>query len=137
MQVPQSERLIAAFAGDAVCTQELDAASTLTLRGASAEDPSETLILSFIGSSGADLPAAFAAPSVRQVDAHCYQIDSSSRQWVIHARALYVHRDVHTAFFRALPPRPVPLGKRLFWRAVLALARRRSGLRLLSALRRR
>lgn len=32
------------------------------------------------------------------------------------------HRDVTAEFYRAVPPRAVPWRKRLFWRAVLALA---------------
>ena len=32
------------------------------------------------------------------------------------------HRDVGVQFYRAVPPRPVPWRKRLFWRALLAFA---------------
>lgn len=137
MQRSESDRLIAAFTGTAACTHESGAAPALTLRGLSAEDPAETLILSFIAVSAADWPATFTAPRVQRVDAQSYRIESAARHWRVHARALYVHRDVSAEFFRAVPPRPVPLGKRLFWRVVLGLARRRGGLRVLSALRRR
>jgi len=44
-------------------------------------------------------------------------------------------RAVGAEFYRALPPRPVPLPKRVFWRAVLALAGSGMGLALLRALR--
>ncbi len=126
---------IAAFCGTVRCTPETGASPGLTLRGASAEDPAEHLILSFIGTSGAPLPATLDAPCVVAADAHCYRIESGPRRWLIQARALHLHRDVRAAFLQAVPPRRAPLGKRLFWRAVLWLARRRTGLRLLTALR--
>jgi hypothetical protein len=49
---------------------------------------------------------------------------------------VHLHRDVAPPFYRALPPRPVPPGKRLFWRLVLALAASRAGLSILRSLRR-
>ncbi len=137
MQRSESDRSIAAFAGAAVCRYETGVAPALTLRGVSAEEPAEILILSFIGASAADWPATLHAPRVRRVDAQCYRIESAERHWLVRARALYVHRDVSAEFFRAVPPRAVPRGKRLFWRVVLGLAHRRGGLRVLSALRRR
>jgi hypothetical protein len=45
------------------------------------------------------------------------------------------HRDVRDVVFAVVPPRRAPLGKRLFWRLVLALARVPAGLRLLRRLR--
>jgi hypothetical protein len=47
-----------------------------------------------------------------------------------------VHRDIAVPFYRAIPPRRVPLVKRIFWRVVLALAATRTGLALLRRLRR-
>ena len=126
---------IAAFCGTVRCTPETGASPGLTLRGTSAADPAEHLILSFIGASGAELPATLDAPSVVAVGVHRYRIESGPRRWLIQARALHLHRDVRAAFLQAVPPRRAPLGKRLFWRAVLSLARRGAGLRLLSALR--
>jgi len=60
--------------------------------------------------------------------------------WVIHAEQghfdlgavrLFVHEDVSAQAALAVPPRPVPLGKRLFWRAVFALLATRAGRRWL------
>jgi hypothetical protein len=60
--------------------------------------------------------------------------------WAIHADQgrfdlgavrLFVHEDVSVQAARAVPPRPVPLGKRLFWRAVFALLATRAGRRWL------
>jgi hypothetical protein len=45
------------------------------------------------------------------------------------------HRDVRAQVFAVLPPRRAPLGKRAFWRVVLALARFPFGVRLLRRLR--
>jgi hypothetical protein len=56
---------------------------------------------------------------------------------MIEATSLHVHRDVGNAFYRAVPPRLVPLRKRLFWRVVLALAGTGAGKRLLLSIRRR
>lgn len=45
------------------------------------------------------------------------------------------HRDMRAAVFAALPPRRAPLAKRVFWWAVLGLARFAVGRKLLLALR--
>jgi hypothetical protein len=45
------------------------------------------------------------------------------------------HRDVRVAVFAVVPQRRASLGKRLFWRLVLFLARFPAGLRLLQRLR--
>jgi len=39
----------------------------------------------------------------------------------------HIHREVAGAFYKALPPRPVPLRKRLFWRVMLGLAATSAG----------
>jgi len=45
------------------------------------------------------------------------------------------HRDVRAEVFAVVPQRRAPLGKRLFWRIVLWLAKTGTGLRLLRRLR--
>jgi len=45
------------------------------------------------------------------------------------------HRDVRAEVFAAVPQRRASLGKRVFWRLVLALARFPAGLRLLKRVR--
>ena len=45
------------------------------------------------------------------------------------------HRDVSAEVFAAVPQRRAPLGKRAFWRIVLALARFPFGMKLLRRLR--
>jgi hypothetical protein len=45
------------------------------------------------------------------------------------------HRDVRAEVFAVVPQQRAPLGKRLFWRVVLWLAKTGAGLRLLRRLR--
>jgi hypothetical protein len=107
----------------------------LTLRGAAgAAGDAHTLV--FSARPPADLPESLAAPRVEVLGEGRYRIVSGERAWLLSAPAVHLSRDVATEFYRALPPRPVPLSKRLFWRTVLALAGSRAGLTLLRALRR-
>lgn len=84
-----------------------------------------------------DVPESLAAASISALDGQHYRIASGSRDWIVTATTLHVHRDIGDAFYRAIPPRAVPLGKRLFWRIALALAGTRAGKRLLLSIRRR
>ena len=51
-----------------------------------------------------------------------YRIGAGARSWQISAPAVHLHREIAAQIYRAIPPRPVPWAKRMFWRAVLALA---------------
>src|SRR5579871_3889058 len=80
---------------------------------------------------------ASAAPPAQLTDARlsaaapgCYEIAAREGRWEIQGARLSVTRAVGAEFYRALPPRPVPLPKRVFWRAVLALAGSGMGLAL-------
>jgi hypothetical protein len=128
-----SETLLA-FSGTVSCERG-EGPLELTLRGAAgAAGAAHTL--GFSGRAPADLPQALAAPRVEVLGEGRYRIVSGERAWLLAARAVHVSREVATPFYRALPPRAVPLGKRIFWRTVLALAGSRAGLALLRALRR-
>lgn len=124
---------LAALRGTVVCRC---AANALTLSGAAADSPDDRLILTFVGASIVDFPQSLTGASIRAVDGRRYRITSEARDLTIEARALHVHRDIGNAFYRAVPPRPVPLKKRFFWRVVLALAGTRAGKHLLLTLRR-
>lgn len=137
MSDPRTDHLIAVFRGPVTCVRETGVSPGLTVRGLSAANAQERLILTFQGRAPEDLPRRLAAASVVAVDSQCYRIDSPPRQWLVWADTLHVHRDVRAAFLRAVPPRAAPAHKRLFWSIVLTLARSRSGLRVLRALRRR
>jgi len=73
---------------------------------------------------------------VERIGAGQYRIRAGGSEWLLAAHGAEVHRDVGASFYRALPPRPAPAGRRLLWRLVLALAASRAGLALLRALRR-
>jgi hypothetical protein len=108
----------------------------LTLIGETSEHPGEPTELAFSASAPADLPEALESALVERVGTHRYRIASPPREWLIEAAAVHLHRDVAAPFYRAIPPRRVPLAKRIFWRVALALAASRPGLALLRRLRR-
>jgi hypothetical protein len=75
----------------------------------------------------ADLPARIDAGTVEQLDERRYRVSAPGREWILDARCAFVHHDVSGAVRAALPPRRVPLVKRLFWRLLLAFAASRAG----------
>lgn len=125
---------LAAFRGPVTCSRNSD---MLTLAGSAADSADDRLILTFITPSQSDLPVSVPDATVLVVGEQLYRVISASGVWIVGAASAHLHRDVGGAFYRAIPPRPVPLRKRLFWRLVLALAGSRTGRRALSSLRRR
>jgi hypothetical protein len=128
----QPPLLRAAFRGPVSCRRTFNA---LILRGAAADSADDVLILTLVGRAVADLPASLLNAAVVAVGESNYRITSESRDWVVAATSAHLHRDIGAAFYRGVPPRRVPIRKRVFWRAVLALAGTRAGKRLLLALR--
>ncbi|MDE2263024.1 MAG: hypothetical protein KGL45_10915 [Gammaproteobacteria bacterium] len=124
---------LAAFQGPVACRRTADA---LILTGAAADCADDILILTFIAPAVAGLPERLAGAAVRAAGGCRYRIVSGSRDWAVEAASVHVHRDIGKAFYRAVPPRPTPLKKRLLWGVVLALAGTRGGKRLLLSLRR-
>jgi hypothetical protein len=124
--------LLAAFRGEVTCSRT---AGALTLSGAAADSADDRLILTLISPAIPDMPDSLSAVILTAVGEHRYRIASASGDLVVEATSLHVHRDVGRAFYRAIPPRPVPLRKRLFWSAVLRLAGSRTGKRILASLR--
>src|SRR5204862_527243 len=92
----------------------------LTLIGETSEHPGERTELAFSAAAPADFPEALEGAVIERVGAHQYRIASAPREWLIEATAVHVHRDIAVPFYRAIPPRRVPLAKRIFWRVVLA-----------------
>jgi len=127
------ERL-ATFRGEVQC-ERAPAVPGLTLRGVSAGSPAEPVSLAFSGSAPADLPDRLEDAVVEHLGGAQYRIAERTRSWLITASAVHLHREIAAQFYQAIPPRPAPWGKRVFWRAVLALAATRPGLALLKALR--
>ncbi len=108
----------------------------LTLTGETPEHPGERTTLAFSGAAPTDLPECLDDAVIERVAAEQYRIASAPHAWLIAATAVHLHRDIAAPFYRAIPPRPVPVMKRLLWKVVLALAASRAGLALLRSLRR-
>jgi len=104
--------------------------------GCATDSGDDILIVTFTAAVVPDLPDSLSAAVIRVGDERRYRITSGARDWLVEATSVHVHRDIGREFYRAIPPRPVPLKKRFFWRVVLALAGTRAGKRLLLSLRR-
>jgi hypothetical protein len=130
--LPESALVI--FRGPVSCRRSRNA---LTLAGAAADSGGGILIVTLTTPAIPDVPDSMGAATVRALDAQHYRIAAGSQNWIVTATTLHIHRDIGEAFYRAIPPRAVPLAKRLFWRIVLALAGTRTGKRLLLSVRRR
>lgn len=126
---------VATFRGPVSCRRAADVLG-LTLCGDTSEAPGELTALAFSAAAPAAFPETLADPVVERLAEGRYRITSAASEWLIEARSVHLHRDVAAQFYQALPPRPVPLAKRVLWRSLLALAASRTGLKLLRALRR-
>lgn len=126
--------VLARLGGAVSCTRAPDIA-TLSLHGISADARPEETAITFSAPGALDLPATLADVLVERLGAHEYRISVAPRVWQFTARAAHVHREVAAQFYQAIPPRPVPAGKRLFWRTVLMLAANRGAFALLRKLR--
>lgn len=125
---------LVAFRGRVTCTRTAGV-PVLTLSGTSAQAGGETA-LAFSATAVPDLPDTLQDATVEQLGGGQYRIVSAPREWLISASAAHLHREIAAQFYRAIPPRPAPWAKRVFWRVVLALAASRAGLTLLRTLRR-
>lgn len=126
---------IVSFRGPVSCLRGA-APLGLTLVGETPGHPGERTALAFSAAAPAAFPATLEDAVVDRVGTGQYRVTSAPREWLIAATAVHLHRDVGARFYRAIPPRRVPLTKRLFLRVVLALAASRTGLALLRTLRR-
>ena len=127
---------LVAFHGPVAVQRDSAGALGLTLRGEAGEDPAEPTCLAFSGRAPGGLPDALVDLQVVAAGARRYLLEGAGREWPLEAAAAHLHHEVSTAFYRALPPRRVPLAKRCLWALVLTLAASRAGLALLAALRR-
>jgi hypothetical protein len=122
------------FVGEVQCTVH-PAVPGLTLSGRSAAHPATRTQLAFSAPAPAGLPATLMDARIEASAQGAWYIRSGAREWQIPPCAVHLHREIGREFWAALPPRPAPAAKRLFWRAVLTLARSGVGLGLLRALR--
>jgi hypothetical protein len=112
-----SDEPVLRFAGRVRVLKSTSGPLGVTLIGAVSAD--EIVHLALRGPP-ADLPAQLEAPELWTC-ASGYRLSAGERTWHVPASAVFLHRDVGAAFYRAVPPRRVPWRKRLIWRALLAL----------------
>lgn len=124
------KRLRMEFLGWVSCRRDGEGPLGLVLVGRTRDRPEEVVQLAFACPAPADLAEAIEDPVVEELGLARYRLTTGGRSWELGGVA-HVHREVATAFYRALPPRPVPFRKRLFWRVMLALAATAAGRRLL------
>jgi hypothetical protein len=126
---------IVKFRGGVSCRRD-DPPLGLTLIGRTVDRPDELASLAF-AAAPVDLPEVLEDATVERLDVGRYRIWSGRREWIFPARAVFLHREVSTTFYRAIAPRIAPWSKRFFWRLVLAMAASPVGKRMLLMLRRR
>ena len=90
----------------------------------------EAVQLAFSGPVPVDMPEALEDARVEFLGNNRHRLTSGDKSWTLNG-PVHVHREVAGAFYKALPPRPVPWRKRLFWRVMLGLAANPLGRRLL------
>lgn len=122
-------RELARFSGSVECRLAASGPLGLTLVGRDAA--SVPVQVSFVCRAPASWPATLEAPIVLRADADRILVKAGASELTLYVNGVFVHRDVTLAFEGSVPPRRAPLGKRLFWSLVLALARTSFGRRLL------
>ncbi len=127
---------IVVFRGGVSCRRDPNGPIGLTLLGWSSDHRDEKASLAFSGRAPDTLPEVLEDVIVDRVGEGTYRIASTSREWIVEARAVHLHREIAMPFYRAIPPRAAPWSKRLFWHIVLGMAASTWGKRLLLALRR-
>lgn len=114
------------FPGWISCRRDGEGPLGLILVGRTADQSGEVVHVAFACPAPVDMPEALEDVHLERFGPRTYRISSGDRAWTLEAAA-HVHREVATAFYKAVPPRPVPLRKRLFWRVLLGLAANRCG----------
>jgi hypothetical protein len=117
------------------CRRDPQGPLGLTLFGRARDRPEENVSVAFSGAAPEGLPEALEGATVEQLDEATYRIACEGAEWRVSATAAHVHREIATAFYRVVPPRPARWSRRLFWRIVLRLAGHPASRRLLFALR--
>ncbi|MGH8227778.1 MAG: hypothetical protein ACREU3_07745 [Steroidobacteraceae bacterium] len=87
----------------------------------------ERVLVALVGAAPADLPATLDCASIESLADGRYRVSSGGREWTLGAAREIVHLDAAAAFYAAVPPRKVPLRKRMLWRFALAAAATRPG----------
>ncbi len=132
-----SVRTLVSFRDGVSCRRDPQGPLGLTLFGRTRDRPEEMASVAFSGPAPEGLPEALEAASVEQLDEGTFRVTCEGGVWLVSATAAHLHREVATAFYRAVPPRRPRWSRRVFWRIVLAIAGHGAGSRLLFAFRRR
>ncbi|MGH8220511.1 MAG: hypothetical protein ACREUT_18405 [Steroidobacteraceae bacterium] len=115
------------FEGPIECCCTASACVTLSARA----EHGERAYLTLAVAAPADLPPRLDVGTVEWLDGGSCRIVTPGREWRLESRRSFVHRDASAAFYAALPPRRVPLAKRMLFRLMLAAAGSRIGRRWL------
>lgn len=111
------------FTGRVVCRRG-DGPACVTLEGR--DERGAPMQLALIAEVPPSLPDGLDLGWVEALGSGRYRIGDGQRTWTLAARA-YLHHDVSSAFYAALPPRRPGLAKRLLWWTVLTGAASRPG----------
>jgi hypothetical protein len=119
------------FHGWISCRRDGEGPLGLVLVGRTlADERDESVQVAFSSPAPDGLPEALEDPRVESLGNNQYRLASGDQSWTLRG-PIHVHREIAAAFYKAVPPRPVPWRKRLFWRVMLALAAHPLGRRLL------
>lgn len=127
---------VAQFRGTVHCRRSAQGPLGLELTGRTVEGD-EAQTVAFSGAAlPPDLPDVLENVVVVSTAQREFRLLSAGGAWSVAAAAVHVHTDLSAPFYRAIPPQPAPLARRLLFATALTLARTRPGLLLLRALRR-
>ena len=119
---PGDQTRVIHFRGWISCRRDGEGPLGLIIVGRTTQHHREEAVqLAFSCPAPVDMPEALEDARVEFLADNRYRITSGDRSWTLHGAA-HVHREVASAFYKAIPPRPVPWQKRLFWRVMLGLA---------------
>ena len=76
-----------------------------------------------------DLPSQLSGAELRRETSDEWSLVSGAQRWDLGNVRVFVHQDLSRQASRLIPPRRVPLGKRLFWSALLTVLRTEAGRR--------
>ena len=119
------------FRGWISCRRDGEGPLGLILVGRTTQHRREEAVqVAFSCPAPVDMPEALEDARLEFLGEQRYRLTSGDKSWTLEG-PVHVHRDVAGAFYKAIPPRPVPWRKRLFWRVMLAVASNPFGRKLL------
>lgn len=122
MSAADSEPRVIRFRGWISCRRDGEGPLGLLLVGRTNQDGQEEAVqIAFSCPAPADLPAELEDATLELLGSHQHRLSSGERSWSLQG-PVHIHREISSAFYKALPPRAVPWRKRLFWRLMLGLA---------------